>query len=87
MLFQKPDTLLLDEPTNHLDHDSVLWLRDHLRTYPGGYIVISHDVDLIRDTVNQVMYLDATRGVLDIYHMGWDAYLKQRADDECQAPS
>ena len=84
VLFQKPDTLLLDEPTNHLDHDSVLWLRDHLRTYPGGYIVISHDVDLIRDTVNQVMYLDANRGVLDIYHMGWDAYLKQRADDEAR---
>ena len=82
VLFQKPDTLLLDEPTNHLDHDSILWLRDHLRTYAGGFIVISHDVELLRDTVNQVMYLDAGRGVLDVYHLGWDAYLKQRADDE-----
>ena len=82
VLFQKPDTLLLDEPTNHLDHDSVLWLRDHLRAYSGGFIVISHDVDLLRDTVNQVMHLDATRGVLDVYRLGWDAYLKQRADDE-----
>ncbi|MBW3068183.1 ABC-F family ATP-binding cassette domain-containing protein [Actinomyces sp. 594] len=82
VLFQQPDTLLLDEPTNHLDHDSILWLRDHLRTYAGGFIVISHDVELLRDTVNQVMYLDASRGVLDVYHMGWDAYLKQRADDE-----
>ena len=34
------DVLLLDEPTNHLDHDSILWLRDHLRTYAGGFIVI-----------------------------------------------
>mgnify|MGYP000909331885 FL=1 len=82
VLFQQPDTLLLDEPTNHLDHDSILWLRDHLRTYSGGFIVISHDVELLRDTVNQVMYLDAGRGVLDVYHLGWDAYLKQRADDE-----
>ncbi|MFC2547348.1 MAG: ATP-binding cassette domain-containing protein, partial [Actinomyces oris] len=82
VLFQQPDTLLLDEPTNHLDHDSILWLRDHLRTYAGGFIVISHDVELLRDTVNQVMYLDAGRGVLDVYHLGWDAYLKQRADDE-----
>ncbi|WP_067780660.1 ABC-F family ATP-binding cassette domain-containing protein [Actinomyces vulturis] len=82
VLFQQPDTLLLDEPTNHLDHDSILWLRDHLRTYAGGFIVISHDVELLRDTVNQVMYLDASRGVLDVYHMGWDAYIKQRADDE-----
>ena len=82
VLFQRPDTLLLDEPTNHLDHDSVLWLRDHLRTYSGGFVVISHDVELLRDTVNQVMYLDASRGALDVYHLGWDAYLRQRADDE-----
>lgn len=82
VLFQHPDTLLLDEPTNHLDHDSIIWLRDHLRTYSGGFIIISHDVELLRDTVNQVMYLDANRGVLDVYHLGWDAYLKQRADDE-----
>lgn len=82
VLFQRPDTLLLDEPTNHLDHDSVLWLRDHLRAYSGGFIVISHDVVLLRNTVNQIMHLDADRGVLDVYHLGWDAYLKQRADDE-----
>ena len=82
VLFQQPDTLLLDEPTNHLDHDSVLWLRDHLRSYRGGFVVISHDVELLRDTVNYVMHLDATRGVLDVYHLGWDAYLRQRADDE-----
>nr|WP_218929025.1 ABC-F family ATP-binding cassette domain-containing protein [Actinomyces bowdenii] len=82
VLFQQPETLLLDEPTNHLDHDSVLWLRDHLRAYSGGFVVISHDVELLRDTVNQVMYLDANRGVLDVYHLGWDAYLKQRAEDE-----
>ena len=84
VLFQQPDTLLLDEPTNHLDHDSVLWLRDHLRTYSGGFVVISHDVELLRDTVNQVLYLDANRGVLDLYHMGWDAYLRQRAEDEAR---
>ncbi|WP_127841932.1 ABC-F family ATP-binding cassette domain-containing protein [Actinomyces wuliandei] len=82
VLFQRPDTLLLDEPTNHLDHDSVLWLRDHLRSYSGGFVVISHDVALLRDTVNQVMHLDAGRGVLDVYNLGWDAYLTQRSDDE-----
>ncbi|WP_366179765.1 ABC-F family ATP-binding cassette domain-containing protein [Actinomyces timonensis] len=82
VLFAHPDTLLLDEPTNHLDHDSIVWLRDHLRAYSGGFIVISHDVELLRDTVNQVMHLDANRGALDVYHLGWDAYLKQRADDE-----
>lgn len=82
VLFSGADTLLLDEPTNHLDHDSILWLRDWLRDYPGGFMVISHDVNLLADTVNQVFYLDARRAEIDIYHLGWAAYLRQREDDE-----
>ncbi|MCL2595764.1 MAG: ATP-binding cassette domain-containing protein, partial [Promicromonosporaceae bacterium] len=82
VLFSGADTLLLDEPTNHLDADSILWLRDYLRAYPGGFIVISHDVELLRDTVNKVFYLDATRAELDQYNLGWDAYLLQREQDD-----
>ena len=47
ILFSGADTLLLDEPTNHLDGDSIAWLRDFLKSYQGGLVVISHDVDLI----------------------------------------
>ena len=43
ILFGGAETLLLDEPTNHLDADSVIWLRDHLRGFRGGLVVISHD--------------------------------------------
>ena len=82
ILFSGARTLLLDEPTNHLDADSVAWLREYLRTYSGGLVVISHDVSLVRDVVNNVFYLDANRAVLDQYHLGWDAYLKAREDDE-----
>ncbi|RRC96125.1 ABC-F family ATP-binding cassette domain-containing protein [Schaalia canis] len=82
VLFSGADVLLLDEPTNHLDHDSIVWLRDWLKTFPGGAIIISHDVKLLGDTVNQVFFLDATRAVIDIYHLGWTAYLQQRAEDE-----
>jgi ATPase subunit of ABC transporter with duplicated ATPase domains len=74
--------MILDEPTNHLDADSVIWLRDFLKSYAGGLIVISHDVDLIGDTVNRVFYLDAMRTVIDVYNMGWSNYLKQRESDE-----
>lgn len=82
ILFSDVKTLLLDEPTNHLDHDSILWLRDYLKTYSGGLIMISHDVDLVRTVANEVFYLDANRAELDVYKMGWDAYLKQRDADE-----
>jgi ATPase subunit of ABC transporter with duplicated ATPase domains len=82
ILFSGVDTLLLDEPTNHLDADSIAWLRDYLRSYSGGFVVISHDSDLLRATVNKVFHLDANRAVLDQYALGWDAYLLQRETDE-----
>lgn len=82
ILFSAAETMLLDEPTNHLDADSVVWLREFLKGYQGGLIVISHDVDLVEETVNRVFYLDATRQVIDVYNMGWKNYLKQREADE-----
>src|SRR5690606_6008465 len=82
ILFSGAETLLLDEPTNHLDADSVVWLREHLRSYAGGLMIISHDVALIETVVNKVFYLDANRQVIDVYNMGWKAYLQQREADE-----
>ena len=82
ILFSGAETLLLDEPTNHLDADSVVWLREHLKGYAGGLLIISHDVDLIETVVNKVFYLDANRQVMDVYNMGWKAYLTQRESDE-----
>ncbi|HEV2780448.1 MAG TPA: ABC-F family ATP-binding cassette domain-containing protein [Actinophytocola sp.] len=74
--------LLLDEPTNHLDADSVTWLRGFLKGHNGGLVVISHDVDLLAEVVNKVWFLDAMRGELDVYNMGWRRYLDARAADE-----
>ncbi|MFO6453343.1 MULTISPECIES: ABC-F family ATP-binding cassette domain-containing protein [unclassified Aeromicrobium] len=84
ILFSDADTMLLDEPTNHLDADSVVWLRGFLQTYSGGLIIISHDVDLVEETVNKVFYLDANRATIDIYNMGWKHYLRQRESDEAR---
>ncbi len=75
-------TLLLDEPTNHLDADSIGWLRDFLKVYSGGLVIISHDVGLLADVVNRVWFLDAVRGEADVYNMGWQKYLDARATDE-----
>ncbi|HHU08471.1 MAG TPA: ABC-F family ATP-binding cassette domain-containing protein [Intrasporangiaceae bacterium] len=82
ILFSGAQTLLLDEPTNHLDADSILWLRDYLAVYQGGLVIISHDVDLLGKVVNRVFHLDANRQRLDVYNVGWSAYLQQRETDE-----
>ncbi|MFI7589018.1 ABC-F family ATP-binding cassette domain-containing protein [Spongisporangium articulatum] len=82
ILFSDAETLLLDEPTNHLDADSIVWLRDFLKVWSGGLIVISHDVELLEATVNAVFHLDANRSVIDVYNVGWKAYLQARETDE-----
>ncbi|MBU6347843.1 MAG: ATP-binding cassette domain-containing protein, partial [Actinomycetales bacterium] len=82
ILFSGADTLLLDEPTNHLDADSIVWLRSFLQSHQGGLVVISHDVDLLKNTVNRVFHLDANRQVIDVYNVGWQKYLDVRAQDE-----
>ncbi len=82
ILFSDADTLLLDEPTNHLDADSVVWLRGFLKNFKGGLVIISHDVELLEETVNKVLYLDANRAEVDIYNMTWKNYINQRETDE-----
>ena len=82
ILFSDAETMILDEPTNHLDADSVVWLREFLKNYKGGLIVISHDVELVGETVNRVFYLDANRQIIDTYNMNWKNYLRQRVADE-----
>ncbi len=82
ILFSGAQTLLLDEPTNHLDADSITWLRDYLKAYKGGLVVISHDTGLLDTVVNRVFHLDANRAELDVYNVGWKPYLLQRETDE-----
>ncbi|AKU16825.1 ABC-F family ATP-binding cassette domain-containing protein [Luteipulveratus mongoliensis] len=82
ILFSGAETLLLDEPTNHLDADSIVWLRDYLRAYRGGLIIISHDVQMLDTVVTRVFHLDANRGELDQYNVGWKTYLQTREQDE-----
>ena len=82
ILFSGAETLLLDEPTNHLDADSIVWLRDFLVAHKGGLVVISHDTALLDATVNRVLHLDANRAEIDVYNVGWKAYLQQRETDE-----
>lgn len=82
ILFSDAGTMILDEPTNHLDADSVVWLREFLKSYAGGFIVISHDIEIVGETVNRVFYLDANRTTIDVYNMNWKNYQRQREADQ-----
>ncbi|BDR53072.1 ABC transporter ATP-binding protein [Bombiscardovia nodaiensis] len=82
ILFSGADTLILDEPTNHLDADSIEWLKGYLRKFEGGFLVISHSTELLDETVNKIWHLDAQLAQIDMYSMGWKAYLRQRVVDE-----
>jgi len=77
-LFSEPDLLLLDEPTNYLDLEGTLWLEDHLARYPHTLIVISHDRDLLDNSVDCILHLDRTK--LAMYRGGYDAFERQRRE-------
>ncbi len=80
ILFAGSDLLLLDEPTNHLDSDAKAWLTQFLRSYRGGLLVVSHDLDLLDDAINRVLHLDEATAVE--YRGTYSQYQRQRAADE-----
>ncbi len=58
ILFAGSDVLCLDEPTNHLDVDAKAWLLGFLRQYKGALLVISHDLELLDESITRVLHLD-----------------------------
>ena len=77
LLLEKPSILLLDEPTNHLDAESVAWLENHLREYPGNVIMVTHDRYFLDNVVNWMLELD--RGKYYVYEGNYSLYLEKKA--------
>ena len=77
-LFAEPDMLLLDEPTNYLDLEGAMWLEARLRKYPNAAIIISHDRELLNNSVDAILHLQA--GKLDLYTGGYDEFEKRRGE-------
>jgi ATP-binding cassette subfamily F protein 3 len=77
LLLSQPDLLLLDEPTNHLDIESVTWLEDYLKGYPGAVIIISHDRYFLDRTVTKIVELE--NGVSYVYNGNYTFYAKYKA--------
>jgi ATP-binding cassette subfamily F protein 3 len=74
-LFAAPDLLLLDEPTNYLDLEGALWLEDRLQKYPHTAIVISHDRELLDNSMDHILHLKD--GKLELYTGGYDSFERQ----------
>jgi ATP-binding cassette subfamily F protein 3 len=82
LLLAKPNLLLLDEPTNHLDLETRNWLEDYLRTYPFGYILISHDRYFLDVTIDRTVEIWNKR--LNIYQGNYTKYLSQKDERRTQ---
>jgi ATP-binding cassette, subfamily F, member 3 len=76
LLLAKPNLLLLDEPTNHLDLETRNWLEDYLKSYPFGYILISHDRYFLDVTIDRTVEIWNKR--LTIYQGNYTKYLKRK---------
>jgi len=85
LLLAKPNLLLLDEPTNHLDLETRNWLEDYLRTYPFGYILISHDRYFLDVTIDRTVEIWNKR--LNIYQGNYTKYLSQKDERRVQLES
>ncbi|OAH41641.1 energy-dependent translational throttle protein EttA [Dietzia cinnamea] len=78
LLLSKPDLLLLDEPTNHLDAESVLWLEQHLASYPGAVMAVTHDRYFLDHVAQWICEVD--RGKLHPYEGNYSTYLEKKAE-------
>ena len=76
LLLQKPDLLLLDEPSNHLDAESVLWLEQHLQSYEGAVIAVTHDRYFLDHVAEWIAEVD--RGNLYPYEGNYSTYLEKK---------
>lgn len=87
LLLQQPDVLLLDEPTNHLDAESIDWLEEHLRQYPGTVIAITHDRYFLDHVAGWILELDRGEGIpwKGNYSSWLDQKTKRMAMEEKQA--
>jgi len=77
LLLQQPDILLLDEPTNHLDAESVHWLEQHLQSYKGTVIAVTHDRYFLDNVAGWILELDRGAGIP--YKGNYSSWLEQKA--------
>jgi len=77
VLLGRPEVLLMDEPTNHLDIESIIWLEQFLKSFPGALLMTSHDREFMNRIVSRIAEIDA--GEIIVYTGNYDFYERERA--------
>src|SRR5436309_9929759 len=77
VLLGRPDVLLMDEPTNHLDIESIIWLEQFLKSFPGALLMTSHDREFMNRLVSKIAEIDG--GEIITYSGNYDFYERERA--------
>ncbi|MCL4847219.1 MAG: energy-dependent translational throttle protein EttA [Acidobacteria bacterium] len=86
LLLQSPDLLLLDEPTNHLDAESVAWLEQFLKKYPGTVVAVTHDRYFLDNVAGWILELDRGRGIpWEGNYSSWLAQKQLRLEQEAKS--
>ncbi|MFK7048890.1 ABC-F family ATP-binding cassette domain-containing protein [Flavobacterium columnare] len=78
LLLQTNDILLLDEPTNHLDIESIIWLENFLKTFPGVVVIVSHDKMFLDNVTNRT--IEISLGKIYDYNKPYTQYLELREE-------
>lgn len=78
LLLQNNDVLLLDEPTNHLDIESIIWLEQFLRNYPGAVVIVSHDKMFLDQVTNRT--IEISLGKIYDFNKPYSKYLTLREE-------
>ncbi len=78
LLLSNPDILLLDEPTNHLDAESVDWLEQFLKNFPGTVIAVTHDRYFLDNVAGWILELDRGEGIP--WKGNYSSWLEQKSN-------
>jgi ATP-binding cassette subfamily F protein 3 len=76
ILALNPDVLLMDEPTNHLDIESILWLEEWIRNFPGAVVMTSHDREFMNRLVSRIV--EIANQTITSYSGNYEFYLRER---------
>jgi ATP-binding cassette subfamily F protein 3 len=76
ILLLNPNVLFMDEPTNHLDLETIVWLEQWLRDFPGALMMTCHDREFMTRLCKRTVEVAGQK--ITTYSGNYDFYLAER---------